>query len=54
MDRIQRIQHWVEAAAEGSVSHLESVPIVETLRGQTVWQGVVEVFALEKTPETRA
>jgi len=26
--------------------HLESVPVKETFQGQTVWEGVVEVFEL--------
>jgi hypothetical protein len=32
--------HGVEA------KHLESVPVKETFQGKTVWEGVVEVFAL--------
>lgn len=27
-------------------THVESVPIKETYKGQTVWEGVVEVFEL--------
>jgi hypothetical protein len=38
-DVIRRL-HGVES------KHLESVPIKETFRGQTVWEGVVEVFEL--------
>ena len=30
--------------------HVESVPIKETFRGQTVWEGVVEVFRLIEHP----
>ena len=26
--------------------HIESVPVTETFNGETVWDGVVEVFAL--------
>jgi hypothetical protein len=26
--------------------HIESVPVTETFRGQTVWNGIVEVFEL--------
>lgn len=26
---------------------LESVPVTETFRGETVWEGVVQVFAVE-------
>jgi hypothetical protein len=32
--------HWANA------EHVESVPVTETFIGETVWDGVVEVFAL--------
>src|SRR4051812_23761276 len=38
-DAIQRI-HGAEA------THIESVPVKEQFQGQTVWEGVVEVFHL--------
>jgi len=31
-------------------THVESVPVKETFRGQTVWDGVVEVFDLHGHP----
>jgi len=31
-------------------THIESVPIIEKFQGQTVWDGVVEVFDLEGHP----
>ena len=36
--------HGVEA------KHVESVPIKETFQGQTVWEGIVEVFELRGHP----
>jgi hypothetical protein len=42
-DVIRRI-HGVES------KHLESVPVKEEFRGQTVWEGVVEVFDLKDHP----
>ncbi len=30
--------------------HVESVPVKEVFRGQTVWEGVVEVFELHGHP----
>ncbi len=30
----------------GKASHVESVPVKETFQGQTVWDGIVEVFDL--------
>jgi hypothetical protein len=44
----------VERATGSKVEHLESVPIIETFRGQTVWQGVVEVFRVLTPPPARA
>jgi len=37
--------HGVEA------THLRSEPVRETFQGQTVWEGVVEVFALKGHPK---
>lgn len=31
--------------------HLETVPVHETFRGQTVWKGEVEVFELRNHPK---
>ena len=31
--------------------HVESVPVMETFQGQTVWEGVVEVFELTGHPK---
>jgi hypothetical protein len=31
-------------------THVESVPVKETFRGETVWDGVVEVFDLHGHP----
>ncbi len=33
-----------------SARHLETVPVKESFQGQTVWEGEVEVFALEGHP----
>lgn len=34
--------------------HLESVPVTEMFNGETVWDGVVEVFALPEHPAGKA
>jgi len=34
--------------------HVESVPVTETFQGQTVWDGVVEVFTLPDHPDGTA
>jgi hypothetical protein len=44
----------VERATGSKVEHLETVPIVETFRGKTVWKGVVEVFRVLAPPPDRA
>lgn len=45
----------VEVQHGGTATHVESVPVKETFQGQTVWEGVVEVFDLEGNPKaTRA
>lgn len=38
--------HGVESA------HVTSVPVREVFNGQTVWEGIVEVFALHGHPKT--
>jgi len=48
IDRLRRVirdLHGVDS------SHLRSVPVHETVDGQTVWQGVVEVFSLKGHPK---
>ena len=35
----------------GKASHVESVPVKESFQGQTVWDGVVEVFDLTGHPK---
>lgn len=47
---LANIQKAVERAVEGPVTHRETVPVLETFRGQTVWQGVVEVFDVATPP----
>lgn len=49
-----KIQKAVEQTVGGKVAHVESAAVVETFRGQTVWQGVVEVFKVEKPPPATA
>jgi len=34
----------------GEPTHIESVPVIETFGGQTVWDGIVEVFELKGHP----
>jgi hypothetical protein len=43
-DTIRRL-HGAEA------SHVESVPVKETFKGETIWEGIVEVFELHGHPK---
>lgn len=52
--RAESAQLAVERATGSAVEHLESVPVVETLRGGTVWDGMVEVFSVANPPANRA
>jgi hypothetical protein len=47
-DLIQVIRELHGAEA----THRESVPVKETWQGQTIWEGIVEVFTLKGHPET--
>ena len=34
-----------------TATHVETVPVIETFNGQTIWEGEVEVFDLEGHPK---
>ena len=52
---IVELKDTIERLHGGKASHLETVPVTESFEGKTVWQGDVEVFALENHPQaTRA
>jgi hypothetical protein len=51
---LDNIARAVERTVNCSVTHRESVPVVETIRGQTVWEVVVEVFNVAKPPPDTA
>ncbi len=44
---IAQLKESVESQHGGIATHVQSVPVKETFNGQTVWEGVVEVFDLE-------
>lgn len=50
---VESAQMAAERATDSAVTHLASVPVVETFRGQTVWQGMVEVFTVATPPPDR-
>ena len=53
-DTLPKIQRAVEKTVGGPVAHAESKPVVETFRGQVIWQGIVEVFTVAKPPPAKA
>jgi len=52
MTDIQELQGVIRQLHRAKAKHLESVPVKEIFQGQTVWDGVVEVFILKGHPKT--
>jgi len=50
---LDEIKQAVEASAECPAVHIETVAVVELFRGQTVWEGTVEVFDLKGHPKAK-
>ncbi|HEY1709245.1 MAG TPA: hypothetical protein VGG10_13330 [Rhizomicrobium sp.] len=50
------LKQAVESQHGGIATHVQSVPVHESFRGQTVWNGAVQVFDLKDSPSgaTRA
>jgi hypothetical protein len=54
-DDIAQLKESVESQHGGTATHVQSVLVKESFQGQTVWEGVVEVFELEgNAKSTRA
>jgi hypothetical protein len=53
MTYIEAIQDAIRKLHGCESRHVESVPVRETFRGQTVWDGIVEVFDLIGHPTTK-
>ena len=49
IDELKAIIHKLHGA---EATHRESVPVKEVFRGETVWDGIVEVFHLKDHPQT--
>jgi hypothetical protein len=52
-DYISRLQVAVEQLHGCGAIYRETVPVLEVFRGQTVWQGEVEVFDLSGHPKAK-
>jgi len=48
-DYIDELREAIHKLHGGTATHTESVPVKEVFNGQTVWDGVVEVFRLDGT-----
>lgn len=54
-DNIDDLVDAIETQHGGVATHVESVSVKETFQGQTVWEGIVEVFDLSgNAKSTRA
>ena len=51
MNDINDIAIVIENLHGGKPTHVETVPIIESFEGQTIWEGNVEVFDLEDHPK---
>jgi hypothetical protein len=47
MNHIEELRDVIHKLHGGKATHHESVPVKEVFQGQTVWEGIVEVFNLE-------
>ncbi|MBI5772168.1 MAG: hypothetical protein HZA89_00315 [Verrucomicrobia bacterium] len=50
IERLQMVIHQLHGCGS---QHVETVPVHEVFRGQTVWQGKVEVFDLTGHPKAK-
>lgn len=50
MNYIEELQEVIRKLHGAEAAHVETVPVVETFNGQTVWEGEVEVFDLLDHP----
>jgi len=50
-NQIPELQEVIHKLHGGSAAHIESVPVKEVFNGETVWEGIVEVFDLIGHPK---
>lgn len=46
MSYIEELRDVIRRLHGAEATHVESVPVKETFKGETVWEGIVEVFDL--------
>ena len=47
---IEELRNVIRRLHGAEATHVESVPVKEIFQGQTVWEGIVEVFDLKDHP----
>jgi hypothetical protein len=47
---LEELREVIRHLHGGESTHVESVPVKETFKGETVWEGIVEVFDLHGHP----
>ena len=52
MTNIEELRSVIRKLHGAKATYVESVPVKEVFQGQTVWDGVVEVFDLKGHPQT--
>lgn len=52
-ERLDRIKVAIEKLHGGIATHAASVPVRDVFQGQTVWEGVVEVYDLAGHPGSK-
>ncbi len=51
MNPIEELKGVIHKLHGATATHVESVPVKETFNGETVWEGIVEVFDLHGHPK---
>ncbi|SRR5713226_8450564 len=52
MTHIDELKETIKRLHGVDSTHVESIPIKESFKGKTVWEGIVEVFDLHGHPKT--
>jgi hypothetical protein len=52
-ERIEQIRAAVELHANCQATHIQSLHVKERFNARNVWEGVVEVFAIDGNPEAK-
>ncbi|HEV2379190.1 MAG TPA: hypothetical protein VG206_05265 [Terriglobia bacterium] len=50
---ISELQSIIRKLHGAEATHVKTVPVKDTFRGQTVWEGLVEVFELKGHPKAK-